>query len=75
MRQREHVSHADGLHGIVEGRLTEGFLLFFHLFQTARHLDRVLWAGREKIGITRLARNQDSDLGQAKFFPIVLVDE
>lgn len=48
-------------------------LLLLKLVQAANDPDRVLWRGRQQIGIARLARKQDLDLGQAEFLPLVLV--
>jgi hypothetical protein len=54
---------------------TKVFLLLLNLVQTANNPDRVLWRRRQQIRITRLARDQDLDVGQAELFPFVLVFE
>ena len=50
-------------------------LFLVHLVQTANHAHGVLGRRCEQVGIARLARDQDLDVGQAELLPLILVVE
>lgn len=49
------------------------FLFFLNLVQTADHPNGVFWRRCQEICVTRLAGDQNLDVGQAELFPFVFV--